>query len=94
MASPFAAAIKRAGVKGLSKPKKTPGNRTKSHVVVVNCNGHPKTIRFGQQGVTGAGHHPHSAAQKARRRSFMARHKKNIKKGKCSAAYWAAKVKW
>jgi hypothetical protein len=30
----------------------------------------------------------------ARNKAFRARHAKNIKKGKMSAAYWAAKVKW
>ena len=92
--SKFKSAIKRAGVSGLSKPKRTPGNSKKSHVVVVNCNGHPKTVRFGQQGVSGAGKHPSSKKQKARQRSFKARHAANIAKGKCSAAYWANKVKW
>ena len=92
--SKFAAAIKRAGVAGLGKPKKTPSHKTKSHVVVVNCNGRPKTIHFGQQGVSGAGKHPTTARQKARRKSFAARHAKNIAKGTCSAAYWANKVKW
>ena len=53
-----------------------------------------KTIRFGQQGVSGAGKNPKTAKGKARRKSFKARHAKNIKKGKMSAAYWANKVKW
>ena len=53
-----------------------------------------KTIRFGQQGVSGAGKSPKTAAQKARKKSFKARHAKNISKGKMSAAYWADKVKW
>lgn len=90
----FKAAIKRAGVKGIAKPKATPNNSHHSHVVVVNNNGKPKTIRFGQHGVTGAGHHPKSKAQKKRRAAFKARHAQNIKKGQTSAAYWANKVKW
>ena len=53
-----------------------------------------KLIRFGQQGVSGAGKNPKSEKQKARRKSFLARHQKNIAKGKMSAAFWAAKDKW
>ena len=86
-------AIKRAGVSGLNKPKRTPSHATKSHVVVTNCNGNIKTIRFGQQGVSTAGKKT-DAKSKARRKSFKARHAKNIAKGKCSAAYWANKTKW
>ena len=87
--------LKKAGVSGYNKPKRTPKHKTKSHVVVAKCkDGSVKTIRFGQQGVSGAGKNPSSAAQKARRKSFKARHAKNIAKGPCSAAYWADKVKW
>ena len=86
--------LKRAGVSGYNKPKRTPGHPTKSHVVVAKEGSKVKTIRFGQQGVRGAGKSPKSASQKARRKSFKARHAKNIKKGKMSAAYWADKVKW
>lgn len=86
--------LKRAGVSGYNKPKRTPKHRTKSHVVVAKVGTKVKTIRFGQQGVRGAGKNPKSAAQKARRASFKARHAKNIAKGKMSAAYWANKVKW
>jgi hypothetical protein len=54
-----------------------------------------KTIRFGQQGVSGSPKKSgESAAYAARRRSFKARHASNISKGKLSAAYWADKVKW
>jgi hypothetical protein len=53
-----------------------------------------KLIRFGQQGVSGAGSNPSTPAEKARQKSFKARHAKNISKGKLSAAYWADKVKW
>ena len=84
-----------AGVSGYNKPKRTPKHKTKSHVVVAKCeDGSIKTIRFGQQGVSGAGKNPSSASEKARRKSFKARHAKNIKKGRCSAAYWSDKVKW
>jgi hypothetical protein len=86
--------LKRVGVSGYNKPKRTPNHRTKSHVVVAKVGTKVKTIRFGQQGVSGAGKSPKSAAQKKRRASFKARHAKNIARGKMSAAYWANKVKW
>lgn len=85
--------LAKAGVTGFNKPKKTP-NAKKSHVVVAKVGSQVKLIRFGQQGVKGAGHHPHSKAEKARRRAFKARHAANIKRGKLSAAWWANKVKW
>lgn len=87
-------AVKRAGVSGVNKPKKTPNHPTKSHVVVAKEGDKVKTIRFGQQGVSGAGKAPKTAAEKARKKSFKARHASNISKGKMSAAYWADKVKW
>ena len=79
-----------------NKPKRTPKHKTKSHVVKDCSGGVQKIIRFGQQGVTTAGKpkRGESAKQKARRKSFKARHRKNIAKGKLSAAYWANKVKW
>ena len=86
--------LKRAGVSGYNKPKRTPSHPTKSHVVVAKVGDKVKTIRFGQQGVSGAGKNPKTASQKARRKSFKARHAKNIAKGKMSAAYWAKKTKW
>ena len=86
--------LKRIGVSGYNKPKRTPNHPTKSHVVVAKSGDQVKTIRYGQQGVSGAGSNPKSAKQKARRKSFKARHAKNIKKGKMSAAYWADKAKW
>lgn len=76
-----------------NKPKRTPSHKTKSHIVKACANGKEKIIRFGQQGVSGAGKKS-DAKSKARRASFKARHSKNIKKGKMSAAYWADKVKW
>ena len=76
-----------------NKPRKTTSHNTKSHVVKACENGKEKIIRFGQQGVTTAGKKT-DAKSKARRASFKARHAKNIKKGKMSAAYWADKVKW
>ena len=86
--------LTRAGVSGYNKPKRTPNHPKKSHVVVAKVGDKVKTIRFGQQGVSGAGKSPSSSKEKARRKSFKARHGKNIAKGKMSAAYWANKVKW
>ena len=80
--------LERAGVSGFNKPKKTPSHATKSHVVVAKVGDQVKTIRFGQQGVTG------DKQPTKRQASFKARHAKNIAKGKLSAAYWADKVKW
>ncbi len=79
-----------------NKPKRTPNHKTKSHIVKACEGGREKIIRFGQQGVRTAGKPKsgESSKQKARRASFKARHAKNIKKGKMSAAYWADKVKW
>ena len=86
--------LKRAGVSGYNKPKRTPNHPTKSHIVVAKSGDKVKTIRFGQQGVSGAGKNPKTAKDKARKKSFKARHAKNIAKGVLSAAYWANKVKW
>ena len=94
--------LARAGVSGFNKPKRTPGHKTKSHIVVAKEGDKIKTIRFGQQGkkvgtVKGTAGKPkagESARMKAKRRSFKARHRKNIARGKMSAAFWAAKVKW
>lgn len=86
--------LERAGVSGYNKPKRTLKHPTKSHVVVAKEGDKVKTIRFGQQGVSGAGKNPKTESEKARRKSFKARHAKNISKGKMSAAYWADKVKW
>lgn len=88
--------IERAGEKfsGYNKPKRTPGHASKSHAVLAKSGDQVKLIRFGQQGVSGAGKNPSSKSEKARRSSFKARHAKNISKGKMSAAYWADKVKW
>ena len=80
--------LKRAGVSGYNKPKRTPSHPTKSHVVVAKSGDQVKTIRFGQQGVSG------DKTNTSRAKSFKARHGKNIAKGKMSAGYWANKVKW
>lgn len=79
---------------GYNKPKRTPSHPKKSHAVLAKVGDKEKLIRFGQQGVSGAGAHPTTAKQKARQKSFKARHASNIAKGKMSAAYWADKVKW
>jgi len=79
---------------GYNKPKRTPKHPKKSHAVLAKSGGKVKLIRFGQQGVRGAGKSPKSPAQRARRRAFKARHAKNIRKGRMSAAYWANRVKW
>ena len=86
--------IKKHRLKGVNKPKRTPDHPKKSHMVLAQEGHNLKLIRFGQQGVSGAGKSPKTAKEKARRKSFKARHGKNIAKGKMSAAYWANKVKW
>ena len=79
---------------GYNKPKRTPSNKNTSHAVLIRKDGKPKIIRFGQAGVSGAGKNPKTAKDKARRKSFKARHAKNIARGPTSGAYWANKVKW
>lgn len=79
---------------GYNKPKRTPNHPTKSHAVLAKEGDKERLIRFGQQGVSGAGSDPKTAAGKARQRSFKARHAKNISKGKMSAAFWSDKIKW
>ena len=87
--------LARAGVSGYNKPKRTPNHPTKSHVVVAREGDKVKTIRFGQQGVSGSPRREgESRSAAARRKSFKARHAKNIAKGKMSAAYWADRTKW
>lgn len=94
--------LARAGVSGYNRAKRTPNHPTKSHVVVAKSKGKIKLIRFGQQGkkvgsVKGTAGKPkagESARMKAKRKSFKARHAKNIARGPMSAAYWADKVKW
>jgi len=79
---------------GFNKPKRTPSHPTKSHAVLAKEGDKVKLIRFGKQGVSGAGKNPQTDKGKARRKSFLARHAKNIARGKMSGAFWAAKVKW
>ena len=88
--------LTRAGVSGYNKPKRTPNHPKKSHVVVAKVGDKTKLIRFGQQGAKTAGKPKAGESRRMRmkRKSFKARHAKNIAKGKMSAAYWANKVKW
>ena len=87
--------LKRYGLSGLSKPKRSSSGK-KSHVVAVRVGGRIKIIRFGEKGASTAGKPKsgESAKMKAKRKSFKSRHRKNIAKGPSSAAYWANKVKW
>ena len=96
MASKADPRLKRAGVAGFNKPKRTPGHPKKSHIVVAKQGSQVKTIRFGEQGAETAGKPKagESERMKNKRASFKARHSKNIAKGKLSAAYWADRVKW
>ena len=88
--------LKRFGVSGYNTPKRTPSHKTKSHVVLAKDGSQVKLIRFGEQGAKTAGKPKsgESSTMKKKRASFKARHAKNIKKGKMSAAYWANKEKW
>ena len=88
--------LARAGVTGYNKPRRTPNHPTSSHIVVAKEGDKIKTLRFGQQGAKTAGKPKagESDAMKKKRKSFKARHAKNIAKGKMSRAYWADKVKW
>ena len=88
--------LERAGVEGYNKPKRTPNHPTKSHIVVAKEGDKIKTIRFGEQGAETAGKPKAGESQrmKDKRKSFKARHAKNIKKGKMSAAWWSDKYKW
>lgn len=87
--------IQKLGVAGYNKPKRTPSHPTKSHVVLAKEGDKVKTIRFGQQGVSGSPPKKgETKADEASRKSFKARHSQNIAKGKTSAAYWADKTKW
>tara|TARA_Y100000589_G_C27019349_1_gene574249 strand:+ start:406 stop:699 length:294 start_codon:yes stop_codon:yes gene_type:complete len=87
--------LKKHGLKGVNKPKRTPGHKTKSHVVLAQKGHQLKLIRFGQQGVRGAGKNPKSKKDKARKKSYYARHNAQDKNPSImSARYWSHKVKW
>ena len=72
---------------GYNKPKAQKSGG-KSHVVLAKKGDKVKLVRFGQAGKKG------SPKGTKRNKAFRARHAANIKKGKMSAAYWAAKTKW
>lgn len=88
--------MKKLGLSGFNKPKRTPSHPKKSHVVMAKEGDTVKLIRFGEQGAktAGAPKSGETGKMKRKRASFKARHRKNIAKGKLSAAYWADKVKW
>lgn len=88
--------LKRHGLSGVNKPKRTPSHAKKSHMVLAKEGNKVRLIRFGEQGAKTAGKPKsgESDRMKKKRASFKARHRKNISKGKMSAAYWADKVKW
>lgn len=88
--------LKKLGLSGVNRPKRTPDHPKKSHVVMASENGKSKLIRFGEQGASTAGAPKagESERMKKKRASFKARHAKNIAKGKMSAAFWADRTKW
>jgi hypothetical protein len=87
--------LKKHNLEGVNKPKRTPGHATKSHMVLAKQGDQTKLIRFGQQGVSGAGKNPTSAKDKARKKSYYARHNaQDSNPSKLSARYWSHKVKW
>tara|TARA_R110000824_G_scaffold218114_1_gene404662 strand:- start:4154 stop:4450 length:297 start_codon:yes stop_codon:yes gene_type:complete len=90
------AVLKRIGVSNYNQPKRTPNHPKSSHVVVAKKGDEVKTLRFGEQGAetAGAPKDGESKRMKNKRKSFKARHQKNIAKGIMSRAYWANKVKW
>lgn len=96
MKSPEAikAILKKNGLSGVNKPKRTPSHPKKSHVVLAKQGDKVKLIRFGEQGADTVTEKNPTGARAKKRASFKARHAKNIAKGKMSAAYWADKVKW
>jgi|TARA_R110000824_G_scaffold82389_5_gene206525 hypothetical protein len=88
--------LKKHRLEGVNKPKRTPKHPTKSHIVLAQEGDTLKLIRFGEQGASTAGNPKsgESSKMKAKRKSFKSRHRKNIARGKLSAAYWADKAKW
>ena len=87
--------MKELGLSGVNKPKRTPNHPTKSHVVMAKEGDNYRVIRFGEQGVSGSPRREgESAAYRARREAWFARHRRNIDRGRMSPAWWAAKVKW
>jgi len=79
--------LKKHGLSGVNKAKRTPKHSKKSHIVLAKEGNKVKLIRFGEQGA--------KTNQNAKqRKAFKDRHRKNIARGKMSAAWWANKVKW
>ena len=89
------ALLKKHNLSGVNKPKRTPKHKTKSHMVLAQQGHELKLIRFGQQGVKGAGAKPKTAKDKARKKSYFARHNaQDPNPSKMSARYWSHKTKW
>jgi len=87
--------MKELGLSGVNKAKRTPSHPKKSHVVMAKEGDTYKLVRFGQQGVKGAGKSPTSAKDKARKKSYYARHNaQDSSPSKLSARYWSHKEKW
>ena len=87
--------LRKHGLAGVNKPKRTPGHPTKSHMVLAREDGKTRLLRFGQQGVKGAGKNPKTAKDKARKKSYYARHNaQDANPSKLSPRYWSHKVKW
>ena len=88
--------LKKHRLAGVNKAKRTPQHPKKSHIVLAKEGNTTKLIRFGEQGASTAGKPKkgESDRMKKKRASFKARHRRNIAKGKLSAAYWADKIKW
>ena len=78
--------LKKHGLKRFNTAIRTTEGGKKGKVGILQ-NGKPRLIRFGDASM---GHNYSAAARK----SFKARHGKNIAKGPTSAAYWANKVLW
>ena len=88
--------MKKHGLSGYNKPKRTPKHPKKSHIVLAKEGDRIKLIRYGEQGAKTAGKPKpgESDRMKKKRASFKARHRRNIAKGKMSAAHWANRSKW
>ena len=88
--------LKKHRLAGVNKPKRTPQHPKKSHIVLAKEGDKVRLIRFGEQGAKTAGKPKKGESDRMRKKraSFKARHRRNIKRGKLSAAYWANKVKW
>ena len=87
--------LKKYGLTKVNKAKLTPNHPTKSHVVLAKKGNEVKLIRFGQQGVVGAGKNPKTKKEKQRRASYYARHNaQNPNPTIFSPLFWSHKVKW